>query len=83
MTKKIYLETFEKCPRSLHFSLLALSENQHIATVFRSNTLLVELSRNEFNLYSEQTWSSYSNFIPLFIIALPSTFVIFILFGVL
>ena len=34
MTKKIYLETFEKCPRSLHFSLLS---SKRLQDVFRTS----------------------------------------------
>ena len=29
MTKKIYLETFEKCPGSLHFTLLNFDIREH------------------------------------------------------
>ena len=32
MTRKIYLETFERCPRSLYFSLLSLSSCGHTCT---------------------------------------------------
>ena len=73
MTKKIYLETFEKCPGSLHFPLLMskIASDCHLAIYqtesYFKTSYLVQVFGGAyyfFNWFQEETYMTES--FPLF-----------------